>query len=164
MSDACSTELRTLSYLLHAPLLDELGLAGAVRDYADGFSRRSDIRVDLEIDAKLGELTKEMQGTLFRVLQEALNNVRRHSGSKTASLRLFRRGSEVLLEVEDSGRGLPGGVTDTDVSVVGLGVGILGMRERLRQLGGRLEVTSGTGGTLVRGILPARAEEGGEPC
>ena len=158
-TEDCSNELRTLSYLLHTPLLEELGLAGAVRDYADGFSRRSGIRVDLEI-SDLGDLTREMEGTLFRVLQEALNNIHRHSGSATASIRLYRDVDGVTLEVQDAGKGMPqmrGG--ESELSAYGLGVGILGRRERLRQLGGRLDIQSGPKGTLVKGSMPVRASE-----
>ena len=159
--DKCTQELRTLSYVLHAPLLDELGLAGAVRDYADGFSKRSRIRVDLEVPAEFPRLGAEQENALFRVLQEGLNNVHRHSGSPTASVRLEHSDLEIALVIEDAGRGLPSDLAPGDLaSLTALGVGIQGMRERMRQLGGRLELTSlGRSGTRVRASLPKGSGE-----
>ncbi len=157
-AEKCSQELRTLSYLLHAPLLEELGLAGAVRDYADGFSSRSGIRVDLEVPPDFPRLSQDQERVLFRILQEGLNNVHRHSGSATASIRLWRDTNQIVLELQDSGRGVPKSIAALDAGAGGLGVGILGMRERLRQFGGKLEITSGNGhGTLIRALLPGAA-------
>lgn len=155
--DQCSAELRTVSYLLHPPLLDELGLAGAVRDYADGFAERSGIRVDLELPPALDRLAKDVETALFRVMQECLSNVHRHSGSPSASIRIELRDPEIVLSVEDRGRGIAAGVlSNAERGASGLGVGIAGMRERLRQLGGRLSVQSSDAGTLVTAALPAR--------
>ena len=143
-------EIRTISYLLHPPLLDEFGLAWAVCDYADGFAKRSKIRVDLDVPENFERLPHPVELALFRVLQEGLGNVHRHSGSATASIRLARQADTVTLEVRDAGRGL-------DPAALGgstLGVGITGMRERLRQLGGRVEIESGLPGTRLRAILP----------
>jgi signal transduction histidine kinase len=154
-ADRCSHELRTVSYLLHPPLLDELGLSGAVRDYADGFAARSGIRVDLEIDPELGRLPKDTEAALFRVMQECLTNIHRHSGSPTASIRLHRRPAKVQLSVQDKGRGIPPGrLTESDGAVAGLGVGIAGMRERIRQLGGFLAIGGGGGGATIEATLP----------
>lgn len=150
VAEQCSIGVRTLSYLLHPPVLDDLGLAGAVRDFVDGFARRSKLRVDLDMPQNLGRLPREMELTLFRVLQESLVNVTRHSGSKTASIRLCQEAGQIRLEVEDSGRGMASIAAGT----VSLGVGIAGMRERVWQLGGRLEISSGPGGTTVRAVLP----------
>ncbi len=151
----CSNELRTMAYLLHPPLLDELGLEGAVRDYCDGFAERSGIRVDLALSPDIGRLPKEIENALFRVMQESLTNVHRHSGSRTASIRLSRNPSDVRLEVQDAGRGLPPGIAQGGGgSPAGVGVGIAGMRERLGQLGGRLEIVTGDGGVRVGAVLP----------
>jgi signal transduction histidine kinase len=147
----CSDELRTTAYLLHPPLLDELGLSDAVRDYCDGFARRSGIRVDLELPPTLGRLSNEVETTLFRMMQECLTNIHRHSGSQTASIHLGLQPSEIRMEVRDRGNGM---VSNPDVSQEGMGVGIAGMRERVRQLGGRLEIETGPGGTAITGILP----------
>ncbi len=149
--EQCTSEVRTLSYLLHAPLLDELGLTDAIRDYADGFSRRSHIRVDLEIAPNFPRLTPDQELALFRILQEALSNVHRHSQSPTASVRLTVDGRSIALTVEDRGRGVPEGVTIDSA----LGVGLQGMRERMRQLGGRLELAlRPAGGACVTATLP----------
>ena len=143
-------EIRTVSYLLHPPLLDEFGLAWAVSDYAEGFAKRSHVRVDLDVPEDFERLPHPVELALFRVLQEALRNVHRHSGSPTASVRLARQGNSVILEVRDGGRGLDPAVLRGST----LGVGIAGMRERLRQLGGRVEMESGLPGTCLRAILP----------
>ena len=156
LTERCASEIRTMTYLLHPPVLEALGLAGTVRDYTDGFARRSGIRVDLEISDELGRLSHERELALFRVLQESLANILHHSGSRTASVRLVRTTDEVKLEVRDRGRGmkLSGDVVAEELPVGNLGVGILGMRERMRQLGGRLEINSGTQGTCVAAIMP----------
>jgi len=156
MARHCSNELRTTAYLLHPPLLDELGLAGAVRDYCDGFSERSGIRVDLELPGELGRLPREVETTLFRVMQESLTNIHRHSGSPTASIRLMRHNGTVGLEVADAGRGMRAAQSPARPPVIG--VGIAGMKERIRQLGGSIEISSGANGTVVRASLPVTGE------
>lgn len=156
LAKQCADELRTFSYLLHPPLLEELGLAGAVRDYADGFAQRSGLRVDLEVSPSLERLPREKELAIFRVLQESLANVHRHSGSKTVSIRLTQLRGEIRLEVQDAGRGLElkTDPASGEKAPSKLGVGVAGMRERLRQLGGRLEFESGHPGTTVRASLP----------
>jgi PAS domain S-box-containing protein len=156
LAKQCADELRTFSYLLHPPLLEELGLAGAVRDYADGFAKRSGLRVDLEVSPSLERLPREKELALFRVLQESLANVHRHSGSKKVSIRLTQLRGEIRLEVQDAGRGLElkTDPASGEKAPSKLGVGVAGMRERLRQLGGRLEFESGHPGTTVRASLP----------
>lgn len=156
LAKQCADELRTFSYLLHPPLLEELGLAGAVRDYADGFAQRSGLRVDLEVSPSLERLPREKELAIFRVLQESLANVHRHSGSKTVSIRLTQLRGEIRLEVQDAGRGLElkTDPASGEKAPSKLGVGVAGMRERLRQLGGRLEFESGHPGTTVRATLP----------
>ncbi len=146
-------ELRTISYLLHPPLLDEMGLASALRAYADGFSNRSGVRVTLQVPEQDTRLPGEAETALFRMVQECLTNIHRHSGSPTAHVRLLLDAESAVLEVSDQGKGLnvpaPGGSPRSE-----LGVGIVGMQERVRQLGGRLEIESGRTGTTVRAVLP----------
>ncbi|MGB6450861.1 MAG: PAS domain-containing sensor histidine kinase, partial [Steroidobacteraceae bacterium] len=151
LAQQASTEIRTASYLLHPPLLDEIGLLSALKWLADGLRQRSDIRVDLELPASMGRLPREQELAFFRVAQEALTNVHRHSASPSATIRLFESGDRLILEVEDAGRGLLAEPTSGPVeNVMALGVGLAGMRERMRQLGGQLTVRSGTGGTCLR--------------
>jgi PAS domain S-box-containing protein len=156
LAEQCTRELRTVSYLLHPPMLDELGLAGAMRDYADGFARRSGLRIDLELPPNLEGLPRETALALFRVMQEALTNVHLHSGSRTASIRLGRTATELQLEVRDQGQGMEAArkLSAGDPPGGGLGVGVPGMRERMRQLGGRLEIESNERGTCVMAFAP----------
>ncbi|SIN77171.1 PAS domain S-box-containing protein [Singulisphaera sp. GP187] len=150
-------EIRTLSYLLHPPLLDDFGLVHAMREYAEGFSERSGIRVTLDATEEQVRLSEPIETALFRVLQESLGNVHRHSGSPVACVRLTRDEEQVRLEIRDEGRGLPPGLVICGVALAGnAGVGLLGMRERVQQLGGRLELESGLPGTRVRVILPIK--------
>lgn len=150
-----SMEVRSLSYLLHPPLLDELGLASALEEYVSGFARRSGLHLELDLSSEVGLLPKEYNTALFRIVQESLGNIQKHSGSRTGKIRLMRGGNEIILEVTDEGRGMPSEhLKERPGTVRALGVGILGMRERLRQIGGRLEITSGSWGTAVRAILP----------
>lgn len=151
-------EIRTISHLLHPPLLETLGLSGALQHYAGGFSQRSGIEVALDIEPDVGRLPNEVETTLFRIVQEALGNVHRHSGSPSVEIKLRRRENELVLEVCDAGRGI-GQLTDQKAETsMPLGVGIAGMRERVRQLGGRLELESSGAGTTVRAILRATVE------
>jgi signal transduction histidine kinase len=156
LAEQCTRELRTVSYLLHPPMLDELGLAGAMRDYADGFARRSGLRIDLELPPDLDGLPRGTELALFRVMQEALTNVHLHSGSRTASIRLARTATELRLEVRDQGRGMKAaGNLSAGYPIGGaVGVGVPGMRERMRQLGGHLEIQSDDHGTCVTAIAP----------
>lgn len=158
LAKQCASEVRTFSYLLHPPLLDELGLGGAVRTYADGFASRSGVRVDLVLSADLRRLPRAVELTVFRVLQESLANILRHSGSKTASISLLQTPTELQLEVRDTGRGLD---PATELAAQnGLGVGILGMRERLRQLGGTLTFAADHPGTRVVATIPLQPANG----
>jgi PAS domain S-box-containing protein len=150
-------EIRTLSYLLHPPLLDESGLASAVRWYAEGFQKRSGISLTVDIPPGLGRLSTEVETALFRVVQESLTNVHRYSGSPNAEIKIFAGDGQVHLEVVDHGRGIEAGVAPVMIDgIASLGVGIPGMRERLRQLGGQLEVDFGTNGTRVVAIVPMK--------
>ncbi len=154
LAQRASTEIRTLSYLLHPPLLDETGLASALREYARGFAERTGIGIELEIPPEWERLSQDSDTTLFRIAQEALTNIHRHSGSKTAKIRLLRRVTEVTLEVQDTGSGMAPGTLDSTGAAATLGVGIRGMSERVRQLRGCLEITSDQNGTTVRAVLP----------
>jgi len=154
-----SREIRTLSYLLHPPLLDELGLVSALKEYAEGFSERSGIKLELEIQAGFGRLPQEAETALFRIVQESLTNIQRHSGSQTAEIHLRGDSNGVDLEVMDHGRGMDGKAIERgNGSGTRLGVGILGMRERMTQLGGKLEIESSSSGTTVRVSIPLRTE------
>jgi PAS domain S-box-containing protein len=149
-----SRELRTISHLLHPPLLDEVGLASGLRSYLEGFTERSKIRVDLELPEDLGRLQQDLETAIFRIVQECLTNIHRHSESPVARIRISRSDSQVSLEVEDRGKGIPSEKREALDSGGTPGVGIRGMRERLRQLGGTLEINSSGRGTVVVARLP----------
>jgi signal transduction histidine kinase len=148
-------EIRTLSFLLHPPMLDDLGLEYALLWYTEGFSRRSGIAVRLDVPAELGRMPEAVELTLYRIVQEALANVLHHSGSRTASITLFPDPGSVTLEIMDQGCGIR--VNLEAGRVVELGVGIAGMRERVRQLGGEITIQGDEGGTAVRVVLPLPA-------
>jgi signal transduction histidine kinase len=153
--ERATTELRTISYLLHPPILDDLGLDGALPWYAAGFSSRSGIQVTVDVQPGGGRLPRELELTLFRVVQEGLTNVHRHSGSLTVDVKVVRDAQGVTLQISDYGHGMPHEIVEliqTGRAVIG--VGIAGMRERIRQLGGRLEIESGKKGTILRATLP----------
>jgi PAS domain S-box-containing protein len=150
--DQSSSEIRTLSYLLHPPLLDERGLAAAVRWFTDGFSQRSGVQVKLKVPTELPRLPEEVEIALFRIVQEGLTNIHRHSESSTATIRLMVDQNHVQLEVQDAGKGLPRSRADGHVDA--MGVGITGMRERVKQLGGQMKIESSSRGTTVSVTLP----------
>jgi PAS domain S-box-containing protein len=152
MTKACASEIRTISHLLHPPLLDELGLGSAVRWYVEGFARRSGIQVATEMPEELDRLGDDVELVLFRVLQESLTNVHRHSGSKTATVKLGTDSLRAYLEVQDQGH------REDSSESFRPGVGISGMRERVRDLGGTLEIRSDCSGTHVRVAIPIAAE------
>jgi PAS domain S-box-containing protein len=152
--DEAAREVRTVSYLMHPPMLDEAGLASAIRWYAKGFSERSKIETEVQIPADFGRQAQETEMTLFRIVQEALTNIHRYSGSRVAKIRLSQEGGHVQVEVEDHGCGLsrPIGFNGRQDEV---GVGIAGMRERVHQLNGTFEIESAPGrGTIIRANLP----------
>jgi len=148
-----TSELRTISYLLHPPYFDELGLTASLRDFVEGFATRSGIQVALEIDPNFGRLRCEVELAIYRVIQEALSNVHRHAESPTATVSLARHVEFVQLEVADAGRGIPPEILASEGGRF-VGVGIAGMRERIRGLGGRLEIRSDGGGTRIQAVLP----------
>ena len=142
-----SNDLRTVSHLLHPPLLDEMGLQSALRWFIEEFSKRSNIQVELELAPNLGRLNRECETAIFRIVQEALTNVHRHSGSPRASICITRTHGELALEVRDWGKGLP---PRQHGAPQRSGVGLQGMQERVRQLGGHFEIrTNPDGGTSV---------------
>jgi signal transduction histidine kinase len=156
-----TNELRLVSYVLHPPQLDESGLASALAKYATGFSERSGIEVDVRVPGDFGRLPRDTELALYRVAQEALTNVERHSGSRSASVRLARRRmgvrQAISLSIQDSGVGMPpvgrspGAASGND----GSGVGLDSMKERLSQIGGRLWINSASGRTVVNALVPA---------
>jgi two-component system, chemotaxis family, CheB/CheR fusion protein len=148
-------EIRTVSYMLHPPLLDEAGLASAIRTYSTGFSKRSGIQIDLRIPEQVPRLPKDMELALFRICQECLNNIHHHSGSDSARIKLAVTSQKVVLTVSDKGKGLGADLINQNGDAIGgVGVGIPSMQERARQLGGALEINSTPAGATIRAILP----------
>ena len=153
--DQAMTETRTISHLLHPPLLDEAGFASAAKWYVEGFSKRSGIQTSLEMADDLGRLSSSLELALFRVLQESLTNVHRHSKSRKAEVSLIASNSQVVLQVRDYGKGVPPDVLDRfRRKRAHGGVGLAGMRERINELGGRMEMHSDSRGTRVVATLP----------
>jgi len=153
--DDAFRELRTISQLLHPPLLDETGLASAARWLVDGFSERAKIQVEFKISGGLARLPQAAELALFRVIQESLSNILRHSGAKKAHILLSQTPQAVTLEIRDDGKGLPKNLlSGSSLSMNRVGVGILGMNERLTQLGGSLDISAETSGTTVRAVIP----------
>jgi PAS domain S-box-containing protein len=149
-----SRELRTISHLLHPPLLDEVGLSSGIRSYLEGFTERSKIAVDLDLPGDLGRLPQDLETTVFRVVQECLTNIHRHSESPIARVCITRSEDVMTVEVRDRGKGIPPEKRKSMEAGGTPGVGIRGMRERLRQLGGSLQIDSNGEGTVVIARLP----------
>jgi PAS domain S-box-containing protein len=156
LADDCIREVRTISYLLYPPMLEELGLKSAIPWYLDGFAERSGIKTSFECAAEFDRLPREMELGLFRVLQEALTNVHRHSESLVANVRLRMESSSAVLEIEDAGKGIPAEVLGEAGELPRTGVGLRGMNERMRQLGGRLEVSSNGQGATLSAVVPVQ--------
>jgi PAS domain S-box-containing protein len=154
--DQAISEIRTVSYLLHPPLLDEVGLKSALSEYVNGFGQRSRICVSLEFPSDLERLPHVVELSLFRIVQECLTNIHRHSGSATARVRLLHVPGEIQLEVADEGRGIDPEIQEKFFAGRSTGVGLHGMRERVRQIGGALQIHSNGKGTAVRVFLPVR--------
>jgi PAS domain S-box-containing protein len=148
-----SKEIRTVSYLLHPPLLDENGLSEAIRWYVKGLVERSDLKIELDIPEDFGRLPDELEVATFRIVQECVTNIHRHSGSKTATIRLSRNSENVSLEIQDSGTGIPVEKLEA-IRTHRSGVGITGMRERIRRLQGNLDIQSNSTGTKISVTLP----------
>ena len=155
VADEIIREVRTISHLMHPPLLDEGGLYPALHWYARGFSERSGIAANLQMDERFGRLPRDTEIAIFRIVQEALTNVHRHSGSRDAIIRVERGDASVRVQIEDHGRGMPLRSGPTGEKDVQLGVGTAGMRERVAQLSGTFEIKGVPGkGTVVNAILP----------
>jgi signal transduction histidine kinase len=148
-----NTEIRTMSYLLHPPLLEESGLRGAIRWYIEGLAERAGLEIDLDIGEDFGRLSEDMELALFRIVQECLTNILRHSGSKTAFIGLARNAEGVSLTIEDNGRGIPAEKL-AELRAQRSGVGFTGMRERVRHFGGEMTIESSSNGTKIEVRLP----------
>jgi signal transduction histidine kinase len=150
-----SNEIRTISYLLHPPLLDDIGLLPAIQMFAEGFAERSKIEVAVELAPEIGRLGPHMEISIFRIVQECLTNVYRHSGSKTACIKIWLSDGKMLtLQVCDQGKGIPSERRVPTSRGTSHGVGMSGMRERVRELGGTLEIQSNGNGTTVTAVFP----------
>jgi len=160
LAEQAMKEIRTVSYLLHPPFLDEMGLLSALRWYAAGFAERSGIPVELDLPESFERLPLDTETALFRIVQESLINIHRHSGSDSARIRLRREQEELVLEIEDRGHGMSKDILARIIGGGGVGVGIAGTSERIEQLGGRLEIESKDTGTTVRARLPIAKEAG----
>lgn len=159
LAEECLREIRTLSYVLHPPMLDEYGLPRALEWYLEGFGKRSGVQIELQLPPELGRLPEATEMALFRIVQESLTNIRRHSGSHHASIQLTRANGTVTLEIMDDGHGFREPLAPGEPpSLLNLGVGITGMRERLRQLGGQLDIESTPTGTRVHATVPVTGE------
>ena len=153
-AEELNQEIRTTSYLLHPPLLDETGLRSALDWYIEGLKQRADLDVELDIHAEFERLPRDMELNIFRVVQECLTNIHRHSGSNTAQIRIAREGVDVVVEVRDAGRGI---ATENlaESLAKGTGVGLSGIRERVHQLAGDVRIESKEGlGTTILVTLP----------
>jgi PAS domain S-box-containing protein len=154
MVEGINQKIRNLSYLLHPPLLDESGLMPAIHWFLEGFRKRSDLKITLDCKpASLSRFSKEIETTIFRIIQEGVTNVYRHSGSSDARVEIHQQADRIILRIRDFGKGINGNVL-TGVSPAPLGVGIAGMRERVKQFGGDLKINRTEPGTLVEADIP----------
>lgn len=154
-----TSEIRTVSYLLHPPMLDDVGLSSALAWFVEGFSQRSKVTVFLQVAPDLGRLPQEQELTLFRVVQECLTNIHRHSGSSAANVRLSRAAEEITLEVKDSGKGMDPATIAKIAAGVSVGVGMRGMQERVKAVRGRMIVDSDQSGTSIVVTIPIVSRE-----
>jgi signal transduction histidine kinase len=156
LARSISNELRTLSYLLHPPLLDKCGLKAAIRSYVSGINQRNGLHVEVEIPQDLRRLSEEAELAIFRIVQASLTNVHLHSGASLAKVRMEQNLDGVVIAVSDEGHGIPAGVLDHTSRTRTVGIGITGMRERVKQLGGCLEIETSRSGTAVKATIPNR--------
>jgi len=157
--ELCTAEVRTMSHLLHPPLLEEMGLSTAIPWYVEGFTSRSGIQAALDLPPQLNRLPEQVELAIFRVLQESLTNIHRHSQSKTAAIRLRFENGNVVIAIRDSGRGFAGGNAQSPKN----GIGIASMRERIRELGGEFCIETNATGTNIQALIPlakAHKQEG----
>jgi signal transduction histidine kinase len=148
-----TNDIRTMSHLLYPPLLDEVGLQSALTEYVDGFAERSGVKVSLDVPAAIERLDRDFELSLFRIVQECLTNIHRHSGSKTASICIVHDEGALVLEVRDEGRGMSAERL-SEIQSRGSGVGIRGMRERVLQLSGTMSIESDGSGTRIQVVIP----------
>ncbi len=156
--DRSLREIRTLSHLLHPSGLEEAGFPVAARWYAEGFSNRSGIALNLDIEDLSERLPQEVEIALFRILQEALTNIHRHSGSRSAEITFKGENGSIVLAVRDYGSGMATQTLEQFRASGGVGVGLAGMRERIHEVGGTLEFESNGQGTCVRATLPGTSQ------
>ena len=156
MIDVAAQQLRSLSHLLHPPLLDEVGLLSALRWYLDGLTKRSGIETALDVQpADFPRLTPELERAVFRIIQEALTNVFRHSGAHKTWVSVLRRESEVIVRVSDDGKGIAKQVSELRPDSIGVGIG--GMSQRAKEFGGELRIKNADPGTIVEAVIPCRS-------
>ncbi len=159
LMERCVSEIRTLSYLLHPPMIDDVGLASAARWFVEGIAERSGIQVTLDAASDMARLPAEVELVLFRILQEGLTNVHRHSGASAADVMIRHDAGQILLEIKDNGRGIrQEALSRFDQTGAGMGVGLSGMRERVRELGGRMKVQADSRGTSLQIAIPLAPE------
>jgi PAS domain S-box-containing protein len=151
LAEDISKEIRTISHLLHPPLLDEAGLSRALHLYIEGMKERSGLTVFLEIDPDLGRFPQDLEMTVFRIVQEALTNIRRHARTSEAFVRIYLESTSLRVEIEDRGQGIPNFASLNEQK---MGIGLTGMQERVRNLSGQFEVRSGKKGTIVKATFP----------
>jgi signal transduction histidine kinase len=156
LARSISDEIRTLSYLLHPPMLDECGLNAAIRSYVSGINQRNGLHVEVEIPQDLCRLSEEAALAIFRIVQASLTNVHLHSGASVAKVKIEQNLDGVIVVVSDEGQGIPEGVLDHTSRTRTVGIGITGMRERVKHLGGRLEIETGRKGTKAKATIPNR--------
>jgi signal transduction histidine kinase len=160
LMEQCIAEVRTLSYLLHPPTMDAAGFASAARWYIEGYSQRSGLKVGLEAPSDYSRLPDAIELALFRVLQEALTNVHRHSGASAVDVLIQQDAEQIVMEIKDNGCGMPEALLNQSRATgAGVGVGIMGIRERVRELAGKLTLESNSNGTLLRVAIPLESEE-----
>jgi two-component system, NarL family, sensor kinase len=155
LTDCAIQEVRTISHLLHPPLLEELGFLPAARWYVDEYGKRSQVRVSLRIEEPIQRLPRDVEIALFRVLQESLTNVYRHSAAQSVDVRIVCNDGHVSLTVADDGKGIPPEVLARFRGGEAPGIGLGGMRERLAEFGGEIRVDSSSGGSVVEAVIPA---------
>jgi len=155
LTNDISEEVRTLSYVMHPPLLDECGLETSIQMYSRGINRRVGLQIELDIPRRLERLSEEAELAIFRIVQASLANIQLHSGSAKATVKIEHVTDGLAVTIRDQGRGIPSGVLDRSPMNKGVGVGIAGMRERVKYLGGRLEIESSVCGTQVRATIPS---------
>jgi len=159
-----SEEVRTLSYMMHPPLLDECGLETAIQMYLRGINRRVGLEIQVDIPRRLERLDEEAELAIFRIVQASLTNIHLHSGSAKATVKIEHVSEGLAVTISDQGRGIPSGVLDRSPLGRGTGVGIAGMKERVKYIGGRLEIETSEYGTKVKAIVPSCHFRGARPA